>query len=135
MTSPHYPYWPQPQYPAAAQLPPVPAPKRRSPVDITITSVVFAIAVLAALGSLWLSLLFAMATDSCEAQCNFGVLGAAYLVTWGGVSIAAIVAIVGTFVAVVRGKILWIWPTLGLALIVVSFVVGVTLADSVIRHS
>jgi hypothetical protein len=46
-----------PQYP----YPPVYRPRRHSVVDITITSILSAVAGIAALGSLWFSLFFAMA--------------------------------------------------------------------------
>ncbi|MDT5087105.1 MAG: hypothetical protein QOJ61_4148 [Mycobacterium sp.] len=70
-----------PQYP----YPPVYRPRRHSVVDITITSILAALAGLAALGSLSFSFFFAMATDSCGEQCDYSTLNAAYLVTWGSV--------------------------------------------------
>ncbi|MGB6515353.1 MAG: hypothetical protein WBF57_20710 [Mycobacterium sp.] len=109
-----------PQYP----YPPVYRPRRHSVVDITITSIVSAVARIAALGSLWFSLFFAMATDSCGEQCNYAALSAAYLVTWGGVAVAVIVAAAGIIVAAVRGRMMWIWPTLALVLIAVALFIG-----------
>jgi len=89
---------------------------------------------IAALGTLGFSFFFAMATDSCGEQCNYSALNAAYLVTWGGVAVAVIVAASGVIVAAVRGWMMWIWPTLALVVIVVALVIGVLLANSVMHH-
>ena len=94
----------------------------------------FVFACVAGLFSLWYSLFFAMATDSCGENCNTTALDWAYVVTWGGIATAAIVAILGTIVAAARGRLMWIWPTLALVLIVVAIVTGVLLANSVIPH-
>jgi hypothetical protein len=119
-----------PQYP----YPPAYRPRRHSIVDITITSILSAVAGLAALGSLAFSLFFAMATDSCDKQCDYHALNAAYLVTWGGVGAAVLIGAAGVIVAVVRGWKMWIWPSLALGLIVVALGIGVHLADSVLHH-
>ena len=119
-----------PQYP----YPPVYRPRRHSVVDITITSIVSAVAGIAALGSLWFSLFFAMATDSCGEQCDYAALNAAYLVTWGGVGVAVLLGASGIIVAAVRGWMMWIWPTLALVLIVAALLIGMLLANSVMHH-
>ena len=93
-----------------------------------------AFAVLAALGTLWYSLFFAMATDSCATQCNDAVLGSAYLVTWGGVATAAVAAVAGIVIAAKRGWVMWVWPTAASVMIVAALVIGVYLANSVIHH-
>ena len=108
--------------------------RRHSVVDITITSILSAVVGIAALGTLGFSFFFAMATDSCGEQCNYSALNAAYLVTWGGVAVAVIVAASGVIVAAVRGWMMWIWPTLALVVIVVALVIGVLLANSVMQH-
>jgi hypothetical protein len=114
-----------PQYP----YPPVYRPRRHSVVDITITSIVSAVAGIAALGSLWFSLFFAMATDSCGEQCDYAALNAAYLVTWGGVGVAVLLGASGIIVAAVHGWMMWIWPTLALVLIVAALLIGMLLAN------
>ncbi|MBV9352917.1 MAG: hypothetical protein JOZ23_15490 [Mycobacterium sp.] len=134
MTAPEDPYFPPPQYPDAPALPRVHAPTRRSPIDIVVTSVMFVFAGVAGLLSFWYSLFFAMATDSCGDNCNFAALDWAYVVTWGGIATAGIVAIVGTIVAAARGRPMWIWPTLAFGVIVVAIVTGVLLSNSVIPH-
>ena len=93
-----------------------------------------AVAGIAAVGSLWFSLFFAMATDSCGEQCNYTALTAAYLVAWGGVAVAVVVAAAGIVVAAVRGRVMWIWPTLALLLIVAALLIGMLLANSVMHH-
>lgn len=133
--TPQYPDLPPPQPHAAPAVHLPPSPRRRSPIDIIVTAVMSAVAVLAAFGSLWYSLLFAMATDSCGTQCNDVVLASAYLVTWGGVATAGIGAIVGMVVAARHGWVMWVWPTLALCLIVASLVIGAYLASSVMHHS
>jgi hypothetical protein len=119
----------------APQYPYPPAHRRRhSVVDITITSILSAVAGLAALGSLSFSLFFAMATDSCDEHCNYNALNAAYVVTWGGVAFAVLVGASGVIVAAVRGWVMWVWPALALALIVTALAIGVHLADSMLHH-
>jgi hypothetical protein len=119
----------------APQYPYPPAHRRRhSVVDITITSILSAVAGLAALGTVSFSMFFVMATDSCNEQCDYNALNAAYIVTWGGVGLAVLVGATGVIVAAVRGWVMWIWPTLALALIVTALAIGVHLADSVMHH-
>jgi hypothetical protein len=120
-----------PQYP----YPPVHRQRRHSVVDITVTSILSAVAGIAALGSLSFSFFFVMATDSCGEQCDYAALNAAYLVTWGGVGVAVLIGASGVIVAAVRGWMMWIWPTLALVLIVVALFIGMLLANSVMHHS
>jgi cell division protein FtsW (lipid II flippase) len=56
-------------------------------------------------------------------------------VTWGGVAVAVIVAAAGIIVAAVRGRIIWIWPTLALVLIVAALLIGMLLANSVMHQA
>ena len=101
-----------PQYPYPYQ--PVYRQRRHSFVDITITSILCAVVGVAALGTVGFSMFFAMTTDSCGDRCSYSALTVAYLVTWGGVAVAVIVA--------------------ALALIVVALVTGGLLANSVMHH-
>ncbi|MCV7258379.1 hypothetical protein [Mycobacterium shimoidei] len=132
MTPPPYPYFPPPQYPPA---PAVRAPRaRRGPIDIIVTILMSIVAAMAALGSLWYSLLFTMATDSCGTQCNDAVLGLAYLVTWGGIAIAVTGGTAGIIISARRGRVMWIWPTLALGLVVLALVGGAWLSSIVMHH-
>ena len=79
MTPPRYPYF-LPPHPEGPAFRPVPAPKRRSLIDIVITSVTLLFAALAALASFGYSLLWGMTTDTCDtsgAACNEAALGQA----------------------------------------------------------
>jgi hypothetical protein len=120
----------QPYYP-----PPPPPPQRHSAVDIAFTVILGALAALGALGAVSFSFFFVMATDSCGSHsCNFDALGAAYIVTWGGIGLAILIGAVGIIVAAVRNYLMWVWPAVSLVLIAVSTGIGLALADSVMHH-
>jgi hypothetical protein len=126
MTPPQYPYFPPP-YPVGPAFPQVQPPKRRSQLEIVITLVISALAVGAACVSFSYSLFWAMGFDACSTadppRCN-PPLGWAFLVTWGGIAVAIVIAVSGMVVAAVRGRVMWIWPTVALGLIVVGTVIG-----------
>ncbi len=127
---PHYPYPYYPGYP-----PPVP-PRRHSAVDITLTVILSTLTTISALGAVSFSFFFVMATDSCGPRhCNYDALGAAYLVTWGGIGLAILGGATGIIVAALRKWTMWFWPAGSLLLIVVSTGVGVSLANSVMQHN
>ncbi len=108
-----------------------PAPRPAS--DRLITMVMGALAVLAAVGSLGLSPFFVMATDACGPDnCDESKLTWAFVVTWGGVALAAVVAVVGLVRAARRGTAMWMWPTVALVLVFVTFAWGFALAVSVL---
>jgi cytochrome bd-type quinol oxidase subunit 2 len=110
-------------------------PRRHSVVDITLTSILCVVATLAALGTIGFSFFFVMATDSCNEHCDTETLNAAYLVTWGGVGLAVLIAMSGVIVAAVRGWLMWIWPALALLLTLVALGIGLHLADNVMHHN
>lgn len=119
----------------APQHPHLPAQQQRSTADIIATVVLLVLAAAAAFASLWVSLFFAMATDPCGPDnCDTARITWAYVVSWGGVGVAAVIAIVGTAVAAARKRVMWVWPTAALVLIVVAIVAGVLLAGSVAPH-
>jgi hypothetical protein len=70
---------------------------------------------------------FWMMDDECEAQtanqCD-PPIGWALLAAWGGVAVAALIVLVGSLVAAKRHSVMWIWPTLGLVLVVVGYSIG-----------
>jgi len=73
-----------------------------------------------------------MATDSCGTNdCDESKIAWAYVVTWGGVALAVIVAVAGMVIAARRGTAMWIWPALALLLVVAAFAGGFALAVSV----
>ncbi|HEY0227568.1 MAG TPA: hypothetical protein VGC05_14500 [Mycobacterium sp.] len=109
--------------------------QQRSTADVIATAVLLAVDAAAAVGSLWISLLFTMATDPCGPDnCNTAALDWAYLVTWGGIGVAAVIAIVGTAIAAKRRRVMWVWPAAALVLIIVAVVAGALLAGSVSPH-
>jgi len=105
-------------------------------VDVVVTVLLFAVLVLAASASFYVSLFFAMATDACysDSDCNEDLVGTAYAVAWGGVFVGVVGAIVGTVVAACMRIWMWIWPLLGTLIIVVVFFVGLSFADAVMTH-
>ena len=119
MTPPQYPDFPPP-HPASPGFGPVHAPKRRSTIDIIVTSLMFVLAVPAGLFSFFFSAFWFM--NDCE-TCN-PPIGWAVLAAWGGIAVATVIAILGLAVAVPRGKVMWIWPTVAFGLIVVGYVIG-----------
>ena len=107
-------------------------PPRRSS-DQVLTILMSALAVLAAVGSVGFSLFFVMATDACGPDnCDQSKLTGAYVVTWGGVALAALVAVVGAIRAARRGTTMWIWPALALVLVGATLAWGFALAASVL---
>ena len=123
----------QPQYPYP-YYPPVP-PKRHTTVDITLTVILSALACLSAVVAVCFSFFFVMATDSCGARhCDYDALGAAYLVTWGGIGLAIVIGVVGIIVTAVRKATMWIWPAVSLVAIAISTSIGLSLANSFMHH-
>ncbi len=112
---------------------PYPVPYRRSGLDTAATAIFSALAGLAALASLWFSLFFVMATDSCGPNnCNQSRLVLAYIVAWGGIGVAGVIALVGMVAASRRGAVMWVWPALALLLVVATLAGGAGLATSVV---
>jgi uncharacterized membrane protein len=115
----------------ASQRPEV---KQRSTADTIATVITFVLAAIAGVLSVSFSFFFAMATDSCSDNCDTSALDWAYLVTWGGVGLAAIIAVGGIIIAASRKRVMWVWPTAALVLIIIAVITGAMLADSVTPH-
>lgn len=108
-------------------------PRMRSTADTVATVVLFA-ALLVAIGlSVAVSLLPSlwMMMPGCSDNCDSPEIARLYDHVWSGVAViwiaavvAVLVAVTGTVVAGVRRRMMWIWPTAGLAIVVVSFVVA-----------
>ena len=111
--------------------PPGPSAHHRPAADRVATVVLTALALLATVVSLFFSPFFVMATDSCgHTDCRDSLITWAYVVTWGGVAVAAVVALGGMIAAARRHTRMWVWPALALLLVVVTFVIGAQLASS-----
>jgi hypothetical protein len=107
---------------------------RRSTGDTIATVIMFALAAIAGALSVSFSFFFVMATDSCSHNCDTSGLDWAYAVTWGGVGVAAIIAVGGIIIAAARKRVMWVWPGVALMLIIVAVVTGALLANSVTPH-
>jgi hypothetical protein len=106
-----------------------------STADRAATVVTAILAVLTAGASVMLSPFFVMATDACGSDnCDLSRLNWAYVVTWGGVALAVVVAVAGVVRAARRGTVMWIWPVVAIALVVVTFGLGFLLATSVLQQ-
>ncbi|CQD08724.1 hypothetical protein BN1232_01573 [Mycobacterium lentiflavum] len=112
-----------------------PQQKQRSTADTIATISMFVVAAIAGALAITFSFFFVMATDSCAGnRCDTSALDWAYAVTWGGVGVAAVIAVGGVIVAAARKRAMWVWPTTALILIIVAGVIGSLLANSVAPH-
>jgi hypothetical protein len=106
-----------------------------STADRIATVVTALLAVLTAGAAVLLSPFFVMTTDACGSDnCDLSRLNWAYVVTWGGVALAAVLAVAGVVRAARRGTVMWIWPVVAIALIVLTFGLGFLLATSVLQQ-
>ncbi len=89
------------------------------------------LALLAGLVSLFFSPFFVMSTDACgHADCRDSLVTWAYVVTWGGLALAAAVGVGGMIRAARRRSRMWVWPASALVLVVATFAIGAGLASS-----
>ncbi|KAA1430917.1 hypothetical protein [Mycolicibacter arupensis] len=124
----HYP--PYPPYPYGGFPPPTPPPRRAWDV---VSAGVLAILLLPACGfGLIYSMFAGMATDVCSStrQCSDSMIGGAYLVAWGGMAAALLLTVVGLGVSARRRSRMVIWPALGWATFLITFVAGGVLLNA-----
>jgi len=80
------------------------------------------------------SLFAVMATDRCSPgpanPCNYTTINFAFLVAWGGLALAAAVAIGGTIWAARRRAAKFVWPLIGLVLVITALGVGSALLNA-----
>lgn len=117
----------QPWHPPPAPLSP-PTRPRPSAVDTAVTTALALVTLLAAVASFAFSGYFELATDNCGRDCGRPWVALAYLVTWGGLVVAALVAALGIAVAARRARPMWIWPALATILVFGSFAAGLALS-------
>ena len=102
----------------------VPAPARRVRTWDGVLSLLagLLLAGCCGLGFLW-SLFGMMASDGCGApgKCNDSLITAAYLVGWGLMGVAPLVAVLGAVWAARRGRLLIVWPVVGLLVFAAGF--------------
>lgn len=106
---------------------PSPAQWRRSSADVVATVVLFVVEFAASLYFFVLSLppawlLFMPTCSDCPAFSNLLVVGVA--VMWGGIAITLVITAAGVGMAGARRRRMWVWPALGLVLLVSSFLLG-----------
>ena len=107
----------------------------RSAGDTLATVVIGVLAVLAAVVSVGISPFFVMTTDACGPDnCHLSLLTLAYVVTWGGIAVAALVGVIGAVRAARRGPRTWVWAATALAIVVASFGIGALLAVAVMPN-
>lgn len=114
----------QPWYPAHP-----PPRRRRSALDVVATTTLIVVLLLAAVASFAFSGYFEMATDMCGRDCGQPWVSLAYLVTWGGLVVALVMAVLGIVVAARRATPMWIWPALAVLLVFGSFAAGMMLSS------
>lgn len=79
--------------------------------------------------------MFVMTTDSCGPSnpCNMTPLHVGYIVAWGGMALAVVVAIAVPVRRMLTNKrVIWsVWPLLGIAGVLLAFALGGGIADGV----
>ena len=112
--------------------PPEAPQPHRSPADRLAAIVLTVLVVLAGLVSLFVAPFFAMTPTVCgPGECRGSTVVWASVVSWAGVCLAAVLAVAGMVSAARRKTVMWVWPALALALVVVTFVIGAQVASSV----
>jgi hypothetical protein len=118
-----YPY----QYPYPHGQPMPPPKKPFSTVDLVLTPLLSGLLLFGSFVGFSFSLFAGMATDACGGtpdRCNDGLIGGAYVVAWGGIGLAVTVTITGISFAAVKRKPMFIWPIVGLVVLVAGMVAG-----------
>ena len=108
--------------------------KPSSTADTVATTLLWiALAVVGGVGGFF-SLFAVMATDRCSSgpddPCNYTTINAAFAVAWGGLALAAVVALAGTDWAVSKRTTKFFWPLIGLVLVVLALGVGAVLLNA-----
>ena len=112
--------------------PPEAPQPHRSPADRLAAIVLTVLGVLAGLVSLFVAPFFAMTPTVCgPGECRGSTVVWASVVSWAGVGLAAVLAVAGMVSAARRKTVMWVWPALALALVVITFVIGAQVASSV----
>jgi uncharacterized membrane protein YidH (DUF202 family) len=115
--------------------PPLPPRQQHNPVDTVLTWLLSAaFVVVAGLGFVW-SLFAGMITDRCSGavpECSDTLIAVAYLVAWGGIALAGVVTYKGVRNSVARHRVAFIWPCVGLMIVVAGLVCGGMLLNSAV---
>ncbi|WP_156658240.1 hypothetical protein [Mycobacterium kyorinense] len=110
-----------------------PVVRRRSAADTIATVVLFTALLMASVLSVAVSLvpslwmMMPICSDNCDtpeiARFDHRVMGGVTVI-WVGAAVAVLLAGIGAIVAGVRRWVMWIWPAIGLVIVVVCFVVA-----------
>jgi len=74
-----------------------------------------------------------MATDGCGGtpeRCDYGLINTSYVITWGGIAAALLIAVIGIAIAAAKRTPMYIWPSVGLAIFVAATVIGAVTLNS-----
>jgi hypothetical protein len=118
MVSPYPTPYPNPHAP--------PAKKPFSTVDLVLTPLLSGLLLLGCMAGFVYSMFAAMATDACgtPGRCHDGLIGAAYAVAWGGIGLALLGTVIGVWIGAAKRTTMFIWPILGLVVLVAGMVIG-----------
>ncbi|UGT59171.1 hypothetical protein [Nocardia asteroides] len=108
--------------------PPPPPPPGRRPLnaaDTAIAIVLYALAFLLALCSVFATMFFAFAADSCTLGRDCDFIGTGMIVSWGGAGLGVLVGAVMLPIAAWQRWPMWVWGVLSLALVVGGFGIGI----------
>ena len=98
-----------------------------SVTDLVLTPVLLVTLLLACAAGFVYSGFAVMATDGCGGtpeRCDYGLINTSYVLTWGGIAAALLIAVFGLAVAAARRTPMFIWPAAGLAVYVSAMVIG-----------
>ncbi|HEX3284831.1 MAG TPA: hypothetical protein VHT50_09285 [Mycobacterium sp.] len=106
-----------------------------SVTDLVLTPVLIATLLLACAGGFVYSGFAVMATDGCGGtpeRCDYGLINTSYVITLGGIAAALLIAVIGIAIAAAKRTPMYIWPSVGLAILVAAMVIGaLTLSSGV----
>lgn len=116
---------------SSAAAAPTGPPTRISVPDLIASAVLFVALCVAALGAFYASAFFVMATDSCFSACDTTMLTIAYAVTWACLGAGVLGAPLGAAFFGRRWFPMFVWPLLGVVVVVLGVLMGSTLAAGV----
>lgn len=129
MTSPQQPDVHHPDHPLSGH-----SPRARVNIwDLISTVAVSIVLVVGAAMAAWISLYYGYARDSClTADCPPAPLRTDtwfYPVTWAGTLSALVVAAIGPVVSLRWHRPMWIWPVIGIGVVIASYAVGFAVTE------
>lgn len=113
-------------------LPPPPHRQGRATgSDVLYTVAAWVILAVIAATALWFSLFFGFAADGCPTDgcpaVPLNIDELVYPVTWGGIAVGLAVAALGPIVSLWRHRRMWIWPVVGIGIVIAAFAAGVAM--------